>query len=468
MKHKLISCISVLLVVLIIFGTGAFSAATLETSTEVSSKISPDLQTKLSEMSDDDTVEVAVWLNNTDEETLENAYKNELQKSINRGIITTDIATATALFDESSNLETEPLSIEKTQQLLSIRRSSYNCVITTNNTNWQEDIKPLLSNDANIVYFTTCAPVVIMEVTKADIEKLEHNEVVESIYFYSLEEEPVEVSVAAEASSDYQTWQKVTNIQTLRDIMGYTGAGIKIGMLENNLPYCEEDDDIFVECLVNQNNKINFTNDDGKDTHATYVASIILGKTSSYSGVAPNATLYCGGNAVGYITSINNLVNKGINILTISLGLGAGSHNFNYYGFYAKFLDYISYQYCITVCICAGNHHVASEEPDTGLPEGVMSYNAITVGNVALTGEYPDVITELHSSSSYLIDDTQAYKPDLCAPGHGVVTPCGTAGYTSAATPVIAGVCALLMEADSRLVGRPTLVKSILMSSTET
>lgn len=69
MKHKLISCISVLLVVLIIFGTGAFSAATLDTSAKVSSKISPDLQTKLSEMNDDDTVEVAVWLNNTDEET---------------------------------------------------------------------------------------------------------------------------------------------------------------------------------------------------------------------------------------------------------------------------------------------------------------------------------------------------------------------------------------------------------------
>lgn len=161
MKHKFISCISVLLVVLITFGTGAFSAATLDTNTEVSSKISPDLQLKLSKMSDDDTVEIAVWLNNTDEETLENAYKNELQKSINRGIITTDIATATALFDENSNLETEPLSIEKTQQLLLIRRSSYSNVIVDNNNKWKNDTKNTLSKKTNIIYTSKYVPLVV-------------------------------------------------------------------------------------------------------------------------------------------------------------------------------------------------------------------------------------------------------------------------------------------------------------------
>lgn len=468
MKHKLISCISVLLVVLITFGTGAFSAATLDTSTEVSSKISPDLQSKLSEMSNDDTVEVAVWLNHTDEETLKNAYKNELQKSINRGIITTDIATATALFDESSNLEIEPLSIEKTQQLLSIRRSSYSNIIIDNNNKWKNDTKNTLNKKANIIYTSRYVPLVVLQITKSDVYNLALSNEVQYIYAYETILPKIDsstdsyLSQNARSVSDYGPWQDITGITEMHD-GGYSGDGIRIGLYDAGSPALNHNSNVF----VNSNMEAAYYDD--AHSHATYMASILVGKTDDYVGVAPDATLVYAGYKGNYFGEIESLIDCDINVLSLSFFVLSGTYNA--YGIYSKFLDYISYTYNILVCVAASNY---SNTPQ-GIPDTAMSYNAITVGNIDDNNTLTKNDDVLSDDSCYVEYYATAYKPDVCAPGARASTASSPnvhsseSGYggTSAATPIVAGISALLMGADSRLVGRPGLVKSIIMSSAE-
>ena len=100
-----------------------------------------------------------------------------------------------------------------------------------------------------------------------------------------------------------------------------------------------------------------------------------------------------------------------------------------------------------------------------------MAYNVITVGNIDDINTTTQVDDVLASTSWYIDSNIKAYKPDLCAPGARVATPTSPKkttqgnGGTSAATPVVAGICALLMSADSRLISRPVLAKSILMCS---
>lgn len=457
-----------MLVVLITFGTGAFSAATLDTSTEVSSKISPDLQSKLSEMSNDDTVEVAVWLNHTDEETLKNAYINELQKSINRGIITTDIATATALFDESSNLEIEPLSIEKTQQLLSIRRSSYSNVIVANNDAWIYSVKDNFSDNTEVLYSSIYAPAILMKVNKSDLARISNLDEVENISYNSYDitlcdissqRDNVKTSVLEDNPYPYGVWQEVTRIDDLHS-MGYTGLGIKVGLFELALPNTNIGKNInhtYSASQENQSNELYFY-------HANYTGSILAGYYNGYSGVVPDATVYCAGYKTNAIEPVDALISKGINVLSISLAI-APEGVYNGYGYFSKYLDYISFYYKTLICIGSSN----SSSTPSGMPESAFAYNAITVGNIndMNTLEQSDDLLDIQSL--YNVSNTKAYKPDLCAPGTCVktsYTPNGGGG-TSAATPVVSGISALLMGINSTLIGKPTLVKSILMSSAD-
>lgn len=466
MKHKIISCISIPLLLLIAFSTITISASATDTNLIASSKISPDLQQLLLEMDSTDTINVAIWLNNTNKTSLESAYKNELQKAISRGIITTDVTTATALFDESSTLEATPVSIEKAQQLLSIRRSSYSSVITNQNIKSQTIINNSLGKEIKSLYTSKYAPLLLAETTKLEISALSLLNEVEHIYPYIAEPTSTEFDLHSDSistnstsvSQNYGVWQENTGINELHN-KGYLGSGIKIGLYDQGSP------NILHESNVFSNSNTEQAYYDTTHSHATYMASILVGKTSDYTGVAPNATLVYAGYKDNYFSDIDKLIDRDINVLSISFFVL--NNVYNSYGVYSKFIDYISNTHNILVCIAASNYSTTPQ----GIPEVAMAYNAITVGNIddkKTSTKNDDILSD---DSCYVEYSSSAYKPDICAPGARASTASSpnVNGYggTSAATPIVAGICALLMEADSRLIGKTALVKSIVMSSAE-
>ena len=201
--------------------------------------------------------------------------------------------------------------------------------------------------------------------------------------------------------------------------------------------------------------------------HAIFMASILIGENSDYVGACPDATLVCAGNDIinsTTIESIELLFDENINILNLSLSFSTNTTaTADYYDFIAQYLDYIVYSQNIVVCISSGNYRGVY-----GVHNGAMSYNSIVVGNLddKLTLSLDD--DELDPTSLYSLREDVAIKPDLSAPGDKVGTNLLIAsdeGGTSSACAVTSGICALLMDANPQLIGKPMLVKSILLTS---
>ena len=98
---------------------------------------------------------------------------------------------------------------------------------------------------------------------------------------------------------------------------------------------------------------------------------------------------------------------------------------------------------------------------------GAAAYNVITVGNIDDKNTL-DTNDDIWHNSFYYSSNTLQYKPDLCAPGHRAGLPGSNGiggGGTSAAAPIVSGICAMLMEEEPSLKNNPMLMKSVLLSS---
>ncbi|HEX2834437.1 MAG TPA: S8 family serine peptidase [Thermoanaerobaculia bacterium] len=189
-----------------------------------------------------------------------------------------------------------------------------------------------------------------------------------------------------------------------------------------------------------------FVNEDGDPMddhrHGTHVAGIIAAQSPALTGIAPRVTLLAykvlGANGKGQtsdiIAGIERAVADGADVINLSLG-GPGNPD-----------DPLSravenaIAHGVVVCVAAGNDGVFHA---IGSPAGAPS--AITVG--ATDG---DAIAEFSSRGP--ATQTGAIKPDLLAPGAGIVSTIPGGGTqalsgTSMATPYVAALAALLREA---------------------
>ncbi|WP_406423155.1 S8 family serine peptidase [Streptomyces sp. NBC_00873] len=237
---------------------------------------------------------------------------------------------------------------------------------------------------------------------------------------------------------------------------GYDGTGTKVAVLDTGVDPNHPD----VAGRVKKTQ--NFTDDpDAVDHHGhgTHVASTIAGSGAAsggkYKGVAPGADLYIGkvlnnagsGPQSGVIAGMEWAVAQGADVVSMSLGSEAPSDGTDPI---SEAVNQLTASSGSLFVIAAGN--TGPGKSTVGSPGAADA--ALTVGAVSKQDQLANF------SSRGPLKDTFAVKPEITAPGVGIVaaraagTSMGTAvdaNYTAAsgtsmATPHVAGAAAILAQ----------------------
>jgi len=250
---------------------------------------------------------------------------------------------------------------------------------------------------------------------------------------------------AAKASGTYEWGLKALGIPELH-AQGLTGKGIVVGHLDTGadgrhpalrgaILHFAEFDDFGRE--VQPTPRPHDTDD-----HGTHTAGTIAGRKVSGTvvGVAPGAKLASaivieGGDVVARVLGgMDWAVGLGVRVLSMSLGFP---------GYWTEFLS-------ITQLLRSRGmlpvFAIGNEGPGTSRSPGNYA-EALSVGACTKSGTVPRF-----SSSQRFVRTRDPLTPDLVAPGQGVVSAAPGGGWqsmdgTSMATPHVAGLAAVLMEA---------------------
>lgn len=234
----------------------------------------------------------------------------------------------------------------------------------------------------------------------------------------------------------------------------YNGSGIKVGILEGNLP---------ISC-PNLPESITVEKFGAADTrtidHPAFVASLIGGTT----GIARGASLYFAAFNEGnpdytFTKCINWLINtKYVNIINMSAEFLLIDENnlssmYDKRNVYTNFCAYIDHVIATSGCLLVKSAGNASNITAPG-----MSINTLTVGAIDANGQ-------VWEKSSYISNEEKIFTPEAVAPGVNIVMPnIGTKSGTSFAAPLATGIAVRLMhQYPDLLKTNPSLLKEIIM-----
>ncbi len=211
--------------------------------------------------------------------------------------------------------------------------------------------------------------------------------------------------------------------------------------------------------------------DNGHGTHCASIATGTGDANSAYKGVAPGAALVgvkvlnsAGSGSMSTVTNginwaVTNKATYGIKIISLSLGTSGSSDGTDATSVACN----NAVDQGIIVCVAAGN--AGPKKYTIGSPGAAEK--VITVGAFADVGHNGFYIAYFSSRGPTADGRT---KPDVCAPGYKIMAArAGTTnGYieysgTSMATPFMAGVAALMIDANPS--ETPTQIKSILSTT---
>lgn len=251
---------------------------------------------------------------------------------------------------------------------------------------------------------------------------------------------------------------------------GYSGAGVRIAVLDTGIDTEHPDFEGRIECTTD------LTGEGVRDLngHGTHCASSAAGtgvaSSGTYRGAAPAATLHiakvldAGGNGMmsDVMAGVEWAVEQEVHVISLSLGSSGPCDGTDAL---SAICD-AAVEQGVVVCVAAGND---GPGPYTIGSPG-CARDVITIGAVS------DQDRVASFSSRGPTRDGRA-KPDVLLPGVGIVaaraggTSMGSsvdehytsASGTSMATPQAAGVCALLLEAEPDLT--PDQIKARLMET---
>lgn len=436
------------------FNTAVFAADT--SFIEVSSKLSKDVQAKLTEITNNDKISVYLLFRDSSDtviSTMESkypnlyaTYKNAVQSSnipLNDPFITTNKSEhATAV----QNLQLQN-AIEVKRELY---RTHYTCA---NNT----ILSKYCSND-DLLFVSSYMPMAIISVTPRELKQITQDASVEHIALF--EDKKVTNSSLYNANLN-------SRADYVRDTLGYDGAGVKIGQVENSIPNLLDSELDHENIVVNTSFGGYFSIKNGN--HAENVALIMVGP----SGLAPSAMLYSA-SAVQiseYYAAIEWLISQGVNVINMS----ANTYGEYSYDPFCAFIDHIAVQHDVHFVVSAGNTQPLPGDTSLNVVSPGMAYNAITVGAYNDNNTAPADDAQIYSKQKddYMEDyskykeydrDYRPCKPNLVATGNVFLTD-EDPGGTSYAAPQVAGVIAQLCSYNASLKTKQTCMGAILAAS---
>ncbi|MBR0447775.1 MAG: S8 family serine peptidase [Clostridia bacterium] len=420
--------------------------------------IDTKLRAILSDSTATDQIPVDVWL-------YDPVSSEELEKEISSRIGTTREQLTTNK-DRSATSKEIDTYIETERTLYAEKMNQHYDKLLKDYSN----VKALCeTREGKRLFFSQYAPLISAELTPKEIKKLAADSRVESIY-YSPDAEMVDESDVSlpTIGADYT-----------RDTLGYTGSGIKIGMIESGLPRNPYASNIVCEST----DSANYTD------HASAVAAIMMTQVTpynraSYEGIVPDATLYA-----TYTTGrdwrigVEWLLSQGVHVINMSSGF---YDNLGQYDNRAKWVDHIAMNHSVHFVKASGRYSLY-DNPQNQISSPGMAYNAITVGaiNDQNTTSYTD--DEFLDGSSWnesigTQEPSGTNKPDLVAPGVNIITDIRitedndndgvneignyyVASGTSFAAPHVTAVVAQLCQRKPELKLLQDTVKAILTAS---
>ena len=344
--------------------------------------------------------------------------------------------------DDISTKENEKIGGDLLQSAIEIKRSLFREEYSKTNSEFIQRY----AAKSEIVFLSEYSPMVIVKATHDEILNLFNAE--ETLYveeFKNLEGKNESLGLA----------NLISRADYLRDTIGLTGTGVKIGMVE-----AEGVPDASVINLSSANLFFK-SGDTNPDLHATLVARIMVGadSTGSNDGIAPNASLYCckGKYTSTFLSGVEWLINSGVNVINASMGFGGTGT----YDTLSAWVDHIAVMHDI--------HFVKSAGNDNGNNKYVtspgMAYNAMTVGGLNPTdGDDWDDVDRFLLAGFSCYNETGTYRPEKPNLIADAIDFWGFSG-TSYAAPQVAATIAQLCCYDSVFKTKQSTVGSILMAS---
>lgn len=329
-----------------------------------------------------------------------------------------------------------------------------------------------LYSGSEVQFVSAYAPMVIVETDSTAAVAAARNAGVLSIDLLETETVTNEVdSVSSTSAHDYAALMdgidlanEISRADVVRDDIGLTGAGVKIGVLEaRGVP---DVDNIYLDSAT-----IHLKSSSAPvHEHATAVAAIIVAEDANGNphGVAPDAELYCchfEGDFSKIFEPTEWLLDSGVNIINASI---ESYSNPGAYSTLSAWFDHLAMQHDVHFVAAAGNYEELMRE-DKYIASPGSAYNAITVGYFDAHGENNLQGFEIDVASSYVESGQsgRTEKPNLVACGvfNDVEGPGNPLEGTSFAAPQVTGVVAQLCEYADRLKVKQATVSAVLMAS---
>ena len=209
--------------------------------------IDKTLSEKLSSMSDEDKLDVSVWTKDIDFSTVKKETTVKLKSDYNfnsEKLELLDMSFVDEKLDNSTALKIKRIDSdvtdEDTETVIEEKRNIASDMYEENNQKFLDKIE---CHEDDIIYESKYAPNVILSLDKEQINSLCKNPNVTDIYYYEKEAENLlnpqnydttELSQEERASTYNFSVEPydVTGISEMRDTFGFTGEGVKIGVID--------------------------------------------------------------------------------------------------------------------------------------------------------------------------------------------------------------------------------------------